>query len=416
MTTTRTTATRTTAGQETPWAWISARWNSPLTTYYLLVGTTVVLMVMGLVMVLSSSSVDSIVDGESPYTVFLAQAQFTAVGLVLMWLGAHLRAEWQHRFAMAFLAFSLVLQLLIFIPGVGVESGGNRNWIKIGPITGQPSEVLKLAVALWLGVVLTRKAHLLRQGRQVLGALLGAFVALIAVLSGKDMGTTLIMLLLIAGAAFVAGVPSWMFGVGGGTALAGVALFIVTQPNSNRFARITSWLSGECLDATGLCFQTQHGTWALASGGLVGAGLGGSREKWSYLPAADNDFIFAVIGEELGLVGTLLVLGLFGLLAVALLRVISSHPDPMARITTGAIFAWVIGQALINIAVVINFAPVVGVPLPLVSSGGSSLIMTMAALGVVISYARSVPQTAEALATRAKAVRRSIAILGRPRG
>jgi len=176
-----------------------------------------------------------------------------------------------------------------------------------------------------------------------------------------------------------------------------------------------SWLSDEC-DKTNECYQSLHAGYGLATGGVSGVGLGQSAEKWSYLPAAHNDFIYAILGEELGLVGTLLVLGLFALLAFAMIRIMRRHPDPFVKITTAAVFAWVVGQAAVNIAVVIGLAPVIGVPLPLVSAGGSALIMTMAALGLVLSFARTEPGAAEALAARASVVRRSLAVIGRTRG
>jgi cell division protein FtsW len=202
-----------------------------------------------------------------------------------------------------------------------------------------------------------------------------------------------------------------VFGFAGVIAGAGVAA--LTIPSENRRKRIFSWL-GEC-DITNECYQTEHGARALATGGWGGVGLGGSAEKWSYLPEAHNDFIFAIIGEELGLIGTLLVLGLFALLALAMFRIVRRHPDPFVKITTGAVACWVIGQALLNIGVVIGLAPVIGVPLPLVSAGGSALIMTMTALGMVISFARAEPGAAEALAARPHVVRRSLAVLGRIR-
>nr|WP_310650789.1 FtsW/RodA/SpoVE family cell cycle protein [Cellulomonas sp. P24] len=146
-----------------------------------------------------------------------------------------------------------------------------------------------------------------------------------------------------------------------------------------------------------------------------GTRLGGSREKWGYLPERHNDFIFAILGEELGLIGTLLVLLLFALLGLAMARIIRRHPDPFVKITTGAIMSWVIGQALLNIAVVIGLAPVIGLPLPLVSSGGSALITTMAALGVVIAFARDEPGAGEALAARSGVVRRSLGVLSAAR-
>ncbi|MCL2467534.1 MAG: putative lipid II flippase FtsW [Micrococcales bacterium] len=391
---------------------VRAFWAGPLTTYYLLIGSTVLLLVLGLVMVLSSSAVDSIVAGRSPYATFADQTKYALLGLPIMLVATRMTTAWQARLAWFALVGALAFQALVFVPGIGCGSGGNQNWVCTPVFSAQPSEAVKLALALWLGVVLVRKQPLLGQVRHVVvPALVGSGVAVAAVLAGKDLGTTLVIVLLVAGALFVAGVPMWMFSTGSVAAVVGVTLFIVTDTGSNRTQRIGSWL-GDCTDAAGQCFQTDHGTWALASGGVFGLGLGESRQKWSYLPAAHNDFIFAIIGEELGLAGTLLVLGLFAVLAVAMLRIIRHHPEPSARITTGAVLAWVVGQALINIAVVLRLAPVIGVPLPLVSAGGSALTMTMAALGVVISYARSDPQAAAALAARPGVLRRSIAVLG----
>ncbi|MCL2423748.1 MAG: FtsW/RodA/SpoVE family cell cycle protein [Micrococcales bacterium] len=392
---------------------VKAFWAGPLTTYYLLIGSTALLLVLGLVMVLSSSSVDSIVAGKSPYATFVDQTKYALIGLPLLLLATRLTTAWQSRLAWFGLVGALAFQTLVFVPGIGCGAGGNQNWVCAPGFSAQPSEAVKLALALWLGIVLVRKQPLLGQVRHVVvPALVGAGVAIGAVMAGKDLGTTLVIALLVAGALFVAGVPMWMFTTGSVAAVAAVVVFIAADGGSNRNQRISSWL-GECTDSAGLCFQTDHGTWALASGGVFGLGLGESRQKWSYLPAAHNDFIFAIIGEELGLLGTLLVLGLFAVLAIAMLRIVRHHPEPSARITTGAVFAWVVGQALINIAVVLRLAPVVGVPLPLVSAGGSALIMTMAALGVVISYARSDPQAAAALAARPGVLRRSIAVLGR---
>lgn len=403
------------ASDDRPPGRLRAAWSSPLTTYYLLVGTTGLLLLLGLVMVLSSSSINSLVHGHSPYSVFFDQTKYALLGLPVMLVATRLTGRWQRRLAWPALGGALAFQLMVFVPGLGCGAGGNQNWVCLPGFSAQPSETIKLGLALWLGVVLARKAPLLWQVRHVVvPGLLGVGAAIGVVLAGKDLGTTLVLLLLVGGAMFVAGVPGWMFGVAGSAGAVGVVALVIDSPS--RVLRVANWLHAECTDIYGSCLQSTHGTWALGSGGLLGVGLGQSSEKWSYLPAAQNDFIFAIIGEELGLVGTLLVLALFALLAVAMLRLIVGHPDPVARISTAAIFAWVIGQALINIAVVIELAPVIGVPLPLVSAGGSALIMTMAALGVVISYARSEPQTAAALAARTGVLRRSIAVLGRARG
>ena len=388
------------------------QWNSAVTSYYVLTGATAILLVLGLVMVLSSSSVESLAADKSPYTEFAKQAQFALIGLPLLWVASRLPIHFYKSVAWPALAAAGFLQLLVLTP-LGRGSGGNRNWLMLGPIMMQPSEVVKVALALWLGLVLARKAPLLGQWKHAVIPVVPAAGLLIGlVLAGQDLGTALVLILLVAGAMFIAGVPLRVFGAG--AAFAGVVVGYLAMTSSNRMARIGSWLGDNC-DQAKECYQTLHGTWGLATGGWWGLGLGESREKWSYLPEAHNDFIFAIIGEELGLVGTLLVLVLFALIALAMSRVIRRHPDPFVKIATAAIACWVIGQALINIGVVIGMLPVIGVPLPLVSAGGSALIMTMAALGIVISFSRSEPGAAQALAARPGVVRRSLAVIGRSR-
>ncbi|MEN0127802.1 MAG: putative lipid II flippase FtsW [Brevundimonas sp.] len=390
------------------------QWDSAVTSYYVLLGATALLLVIGLVMVLSSSSVESLAEGNSPYSVFFDQAKFALAGLPIFFVLSRLPVRFFKAIAWPALVAAVMFQMLIFSP-LGHTVGGNTGWIHVGPLSAQPSEALKLALAIWLGVVLTRKQALLDKWQHVfVPAVIVAGGAILTVLAGHDLGTAMVMIVLVAGALFVAGVPMKMFAVAG---VAGIGVAIALAVGSdNRTARISSWLDNANCSTDGACYQTLHGGWGLASGGIGGLGLGQSREKWSYLPAAHNDFIFAILGEELGLVGTLIVLALFGLLAFAMIRVIRRHPDPFVQITTGAILCWIIGQALLNVAVVIGLAPVIGVPLPLVSAGGSALIMTLAALGIVISFARSEPGAAEALAARPGVVRRSLAVIGRARG
>ena len=386
------------------------QWNSVVTSYYLLTGATAILVVLGLVMVLSSSSVESLAADKSPYTEFAKQARFALIGLPMLWVASRLPLRFYK--AVGWPLLGGVTFLLVLVIFFGQSANGNRNWLPIGPIVIQPAEFAKLALALWIGVVLARKQPLLHEWRHAVIPLFPAGVILALVLVGKDLGTALVLILLIAGAMFIAGVPLRVFAIGGLVAAFGIAF--LTTTSSNRVGRISCWLSNTC-DATDAGYQTLHGTWGLATGGWWGLGLGESREKWSYLPEAQNDFIFSIIGEELGLVGTLLVLVLFALLAAAMSRVIRRHPDPFVKITTAAIAFWIIGQALINIAVVIGLAPVIGVPLPLVSAGGSALITSMAALGIVISFARGEPGASQALAARPGVVRRSLAVIGRAR-
>jgi cell division protein FtsW len=398
-------------GRRRDLAAVLGHWNSAVTSYYLLTGATTMLVVLGLVMVLSSSSVESLADGGSPYAEFLKQAQYAIIGVPVLWVASRMSVSVLKRLALPALGVAAFLQMLVVFTPLGFGQGGNKNWIPLGPVTMQPSEVIKLSLALSIGVILARKQHLLHDWKHSVLPVLPLSVAMVGlVLLGHDLGTSLVLMLLVAGGMFLAGVPLRVFAVAGVAAGAAVVGLVLTS--QNRMTRIFSMFSDSC-DVTAECYQTLHGQWGLATGGWWGLGLGASREKWSYLPEAHNDFIFAIIGEELGLVGTLLVLGLFAALGLAMSRIIRRHPDPFVVITTGAISLWIIGQALINIGVVIGLAPVIGVPLPLVSAGGSALIMTMAAIGVLIAFARQEPGAAEALAARPGVVRRSLAVLGR---
>ncbi|WP_182113648.1 MULTISPECIES: putative lipid II flippase FtsW [unclassified Actinotalea] len=393
---------------------VLGQWNSAVTSYYLILGASGLLLSLGLIMVLSSSSVDALIasKGASPYGIFLRQAQFALVGLPLAWLASRMPVAFYRRAAWPLLIGAAGLQVLTVL--VGEEVNGNKNWLPLGPVQVQPSEAVKLALAVWLGTVLARKRHLLDQWMHVLlPAVVVALAAVGLVLAGGDLGTGIVLLTLVAGAFFVAGVPMRMFALAGVLAAAGVVG--LAQLNISRIARIEAFFSDDC-DQLGACYQTTRGMYGLASGGLTGRGLGESREKWSYLPEAHNDFIFAILGEELGLLGTGLVLALFAVLAIAVTRLIRRHPDPFVQVATGAIGAWILGQALINIAVVIGLLPVIGVPLPLVSAGGSALITTMIAIGVLVSFARTEPGAKEALSARASMVRRSLAVVGRPSG
>src|SRR5690606_31245935 len=331
-----------------------------------------------------------------------------------MIIASRVPVAWYRKLAWPALGLGLLLQALIFTPlARGLK--GNTNWVYI-PGAGQtiqPSEFLKLALAVWLGLVLARKAHLLHRWQHVLvpGIAVSA-IAIGLVLGGRDLGTAMVVALVVAGAMFVAGVPLKWFGAALVGAAAVVSFLVISSPN--RMQRITAVFGGEC-DESAACYQTLHGLYGLGTGGISALGLGASRDKWAYLPEAHNDYIFAIIGEELGLWGTLLVLGLFAALATGMFRIVRRHPDPFVKITTGAIAAWILGQALINIGVVIGFLPVIGVPLPLVSAGGSALIATMLAMGVVLAFARDEPGAAAALRARRGTVRRSLAVVGRHR-
>jgi len=395
---------------------VSARtrelFDSPLASYYLLAASTALLSVLGLVMVLSSSTVRSITAGESPYAQFFTQGRYALIGFGAMMLAVWLPIKWYRRLVWPGFIVAFALQALTFIPGFALSKGGNTGWIKL-PLIGivQPAEVGKLVLAVWLGHVLGKRQHDLGYWRSAFAPALGASLLIGLVLGGHDLGTGLVILLLVFGAFFVAGTPSKLLTLIAGFASAIIGyFFIFGQSNGNRLARILAMFNPNC-DKAGECYQALHGKYALATGGLFGVGLGGSREKWNYLPEAHNDFIFAIIGEELGLFGTLMVLALFIALGLAMARVVVRHPDPFVKISTSAVAAWVMGQALINIGVVIGVFPVIGLPLPLVSAGGSALVTTMAALGMVINFARHEPGAQAALAARPAVLRDSLTVV-----
>ncbi len=358
--------------------------------YFLLLGTTIFLVVFGLVMVLSSSSIESYADNDKDFfATATRQGLYALIGVPVMLLAARTPIGFWKRWAGVAIVGGVILQLLVFSP-LGYGYGGNTNWIRIGSFTAQPSELIKLALVIWLAWVLSRRIDDLGDWKRALipiGPVVGVSVGLVLV--GKDLGTALILLAIVVGSMFFAGTRLRI--VLALLAVSAVAGLLVLSISSGRVGRIQAWMEG-CKDPSKAltdCYQTIGGWQALAHGGVFGVGLGNSTAKWNWLPEAANDFIFAVIGEELGMFGAILVLLLFVLLAICFVRVIRMSEDPFAKIATSAAMVWIIGQAFVNIAVVLGLLPVLGVPLPLISAGGSSLITTLAAIGIVLSFART---------------------------
>jgi cell division protein FtsW len=386
-----------------------ARFDSPVTTYYLLVCVTVALVVFGLIMVLSASAIVSIDKTKSAYTIFLSQAMFAALGAVALVVASRFSVAAWKRLALPILVIGFALQLLVLTP-LGTAVGGNQNWLRVGPITVQPSEVLKVGLVLTGGLILSAKRKHLQSFSHVLVPYLVpiAAMSIIVVVLGGDLGTVLILGAIVAGVLFAAGIPLRWFAFAGVPFVGAAIVFVLTSPN--RLGRFDVWL-GRDTNEFGAARQPIHGRYALADGGWFGLGLGASREKWGLLSEPHNDFIFAIIGEELGLPGTIAILLLFAGLALACYRLVTRTSDLFVRIATAGIMTWIIVQALINIGAVIGLLPVIGVPLPLVSSGGSSLITSMFALGILLSFARAEPGCAEALSARPSALRRSLAVI-----
>jgi cell division protein FtsW len=339
----------------------------------------------------------------------MRQGIFAVGGLALLVIAAFVKSGVYRKLSGILLILGICLQMLVHVPGLGYEVGGNRNWIRVPgtSMTLQPSEMLKLALAVWLGAFLAARHKVLHQVKRLVPAVVVVVVSLGLVLWGKDLGTMMVMALLVAGSLWVAGLPKRWFGLGLAVGTAGVLTMALTS--ANRMARITAWLHGTCTGST--CDQPEQGRMALATGGWWGLGLGHSRQKWGRLPAAEDDYIFAIIGEELGLVGTLGVVLMFSLLALILFRMIQRARDPFIQITVAGVTCWLIGQALVNMMVVTGLLPVLGVPLPFISSGGSALLASMLALGMLISFAREEPGAVDAISARWSSVRGSVAVL-----
>ena len=385
--------------------------KSPALDFYGLIVVGALLIGVGLVMVLSASSVVNIAKGQSGFAGLFRQGTYAVVGLVLLVVAAVLPPGFYRRAAWPLFGLGLLLQCLVHTP-LGIGKDGNTNWILIGGQTLQPSEFLKLALAVWLGAVLATKQKLLNQPFHLAVPMVpGVIAALGLVLSGHDLGTALVMAMLVAGAVWVAGAPRRWFALAAGLGLVGVIALTVTS--ANRMHRIMNWLTGTCDGDS--CYQSDQGLAALAGGGWWGVGPGESRLKWGLLPAAQDDYIFAIIGEELGLFGTLGVLALFTVLALFMFRMITRIDDRFQQITVAGISCWLLGQAFVNMMGVTGLLPVLGVPLPFISSGGSALISSMVALGILLSFARREPGAQEAIGARIGVVRRSTSVLPAPR-
>lgn len=355
--------------------------------YYFLLGTTLFLVVLGLVMVLSSSSIDSYTARQGFFGTFWKQGVFALIGVPLMLVISRLPMRFWKRWGWVALAGGVGLQLVVLFTPLGVKVGGNLNWLNVGGVSLQPSELIKLGLVIWMGVILAKKQRYLHLWKHVaIPVIPVAGGAVLLVMAGGDLGTVMIMAGLLFGALFFAGIRLRMFVVP--LILGGAAIAVIAMSSASRVSRIGTFLSEGCTDYADSCWQTQHGLFALANGGFFGVGLGNSKAKWSWLPAADNDFIFAIIGEELGMIGALVVIALFVALAIAFLRIVRSSKDMFSKVVSGSVMVWIISQALVNIAVVLGVIPVLGVPLPLISSGGSALITTLIAIGVVLSIAR----------------------------
>ncbi|MEU1042765.1 putative lipid II flippase FtsW [Streptomyces sp. NPDC005551] len=376
-------------------------WDRPLTAYYLIFGSSLLITVLGLVMVYSASMIKALQLSLPGSYFFRKQFLAAAIGTGLLLLASRMPVKLHRALAYPILAGSVFLMILVQVPGIGMSVNGNQNWISVGgPFQLQPSEFGKLALVLWGADLLARKEdrRLLAQWKHMLVPLVPvAFMLLGLIMLGGDMGTAIILTAILFGLLWLAGAPTRLFA--GVLAVAATIGVILIKTSPNRMSRLA------CIGATDpgandQCWQAVHGIYALASGGLFGSGLGASVEKWGQLPEAHTDFIFAITGEELGLSGTLSVLALFAALGYAGIRVAGRTEDPFVRYAAGGVTTWITAQAVINIGAVLGLLPIAGVPLPLFSYGGSALLPTMFAIGLLIAFARDEPAARAALAMR----------------
>ncbi|MFJ4930476.1 putative lipid II flippase FtsW [Streptomyces sp. NPDC088736] len=376
-------------------------WDRPLTAYYLILGSSLLITVLGLVMVYSASMITALQLSLPGSFFFRKQFLAASIGAVLLVVAMRVPVKLHRALAYPILAGAVFLMVLVQVPGIGMSVNGNQNWISLGgSFQIQPSEFGKLALVLWGADLLARKQDkaMLAQWKHMLVPLVPvAFLLLGLIMLGGDMGTAIILTAILFGLLWLAGAPTRLFA--GVLAVALTIGFVLIKTSPNRMSRLA------CIGATepgpnDTCWQAVHGIYALASGGLFGSGLGASVEKWGQLPEAHTDFIFAITGEELGLAGTLSVLALFAALGYAGIRVAGRTEDPFVRYAAGGVTTWITAQAVINIGAVLGLLPIAGVPLPLFSYGGSALLPTMFAIGLLIAFARDEPAARAALAMR----------------
>lgn len=359
-------------------------WDVPV----MLLVTTLGLAIFGCIMVLSASSVTMISQGQSPFSQVSSQVMFLVLGVIAMAGITRIPVGYYHKKSVvyAMLIVALVMQLAVVV--VGVEVNGNRNWLKIPGIGQiQPSEFSKLAIIMWLAWVYSRHGDISRSiWRTLFPSIYGVGALVMLIMLGGDMGTAMVYGFIFVGMMWLAGASrSSLLKIGG--AFAALALVGVLS-SANRVARIFG-IWGSCTNAN--CDQANSGEVALTTGGFLGVGLGQSRQKYNYLAEAHNDYIFAIIGEELGLLGTLAVLLLYVGLVYCAVRIMLRTTDPLVRLATGGIMIWLTSQAIINMGMVSRILPVIGVPLPFVSYGGSSLLSSLFAAGLLLAFARQTP-------------------------
>jgi cell division protein FtsW len=380
--------------------------DRPLASYYLLISSAGLLLVIGLTMVFSATSVTAYATDGSAFTMIAKQAVFAVIGLAAFWACQRLPARTFRALGLPLMVLSfLLLGTLDLMTVLDVERLGpieaNLLWLYVGPGQVQPSELAKFALVLWGAEVLLRKGAAIGWWRELATPLFPAVGLLFLLVGYHDFGTMLCLLILFVGLLWAAGVRLRIFAGMTAAAIAGLAMLIAAPAKRDyRLERLTSFFDPPATCDQAGCYQALQGRYAIADGGWFGVGLGKGSLKWGWLPNEHNDFIFAVIAEELGVIGCLVVLGLFAVLTYTGLRIARRVDDPFRRLAASAATTWLVGQAVINIGGVVGLLPVTGLPLPFISDGGSALVVTLAAIGMLASFARAEPDAARALHAR----------------
>ena len=368
----------------------------------LLLIPTALLTVLGLTMVLSAGSISAVEGYGTSFWYFQRQSIYAVAGVIAMVVAARLPyAIWQ-KLAVPIMIAVLPLMVIALHPSSGTAFSGASRWIDLGPVTLQPSEFMKLALIAFTATVLTKKwnklddlGHLAIPLAPVVGV-----IALLVILQ-RDLGTTVILCGSVFLMMFAAGVRIRFLAIAGGIGLASAAVLIFGE--TYRRTRFVDAYLNPWADRMGDGYQLIQGLIALGSGGWFGVGLGASRQKWDYLPNAHSDFIFAIVGEELGLVGAFLVMIAFGVLLYAGIRIAMLAPDTFGRLLAAGITSWIGLQTIVNLGAVTGLLPITGVPLPLLSFGGTALVVTLAGIGVLVSIARASAASGKGSRGRARA-------------
>jgi cell division protein FtsW len=372
-------------------AWLAR----PMTSFHLVVSVAALLTTLGLIMVLSASGVHSYDEDGSPWSIFVRQVMWAVLGLFACWIALRLPVRFLRRMAFAGFATTVVMLVLVLIPGIGRVANGTRGWFVFGGLSMQPSELAKIAFVIWGAHLLAARRMERASLREMLVPLIpAAVIALALIVAQPDLGQTVSLGIILLALLWFGGLPLKVFVSSLLATIAAAAILAVSE--GYRSARVSSWLDPNA-DLQGAGYQARQAKFALANGGVFGDGLGQGAAKWNYLPNAHNDFIFAIIGEELGFIGAFGLLCLFGLFAYTGLRIARRSTDPFLRLLTATTTAWVIGQVFINVGYVIGLLPVTGIQLPLISAGGTSTATTLFMIGLMANAARHEPDAVAAL-------------------